>query len=42
MGKVADRIIMFADGNIIEEGHSSEIFDKPKHERTKRFLNQIL
>jgi polar amino acid transport system ATP-binding protein len=40
--EVADRIIMLADGNIIEEGHPSEIFDNPKHERTKRFLNQIL
>jgi polar amino acid transport system ATP-binding protein len=42
MGKVANRIIMLAEGNIIEEGHPSEIFDNPKHERTKRFLNQIL
>jgi polar amino acid transport system ATP-binding protein len=40
--EVADRIIMLADGNIIEEGHPSEIFENPKHERTKRFLNQIL
>ncbi|HLO13169.1 MAG TPA: amino acid ABC transporter ATP-binding protein [Pseudoneobacillus sp.] len=40
--EVADRIVMLADGNIIEEGHPSEIFSNPKHERTQRFLNQIL
>lgn len=40
--EVADRVIMLADGNIIEEGHPNDIFVNPKHERTKRFLNQIL
>ncbi|MBD8070171.1 amino acid ABC transporter ATP-binding protein [Bacillus sp. PS06] len=40
--EVADRVIMLADGYIIEEGHPSEIFAQPKHERTQRFLNQIL
>lgn len=40
--EVADRVVMLADGNIIEEGHPSEIFANPKHERTQRFLNQIL
>lgn len=40
--EVADRVIMLADGNIIEEGHPSDIFSQPKHERTQRFLNQIL
>lgn len=40
--EVADRVIMLADGNIIEEGHPSDIFAQPKHERTQRFLNQIL
>lgn len=40
--EVADRVIMLADGNIIEEGHPNDIFANPIHERTKRFLNQIL
>lgn len=40
--EVADRVIMLADGNIIEEGHPNDIFVNPNHERTKRFLNQIL
>lgn len=40
--EVADRVVMLADGYIIEEGHPSEIFANPKHERTQKFLNQIL
>jgi polar amino acid transport system ATP-binding protein len=40
--EVADRVIMLADGTIIEEGHPNEIFVHPKHERTQRFLNQVL
>lgn len=40
--EVASRIVMLAGGNIIEEGHPSEIFVNPKHERTQKFLNKIL
>jgi polar amino acid transport system ATP-binding protein len=40
--EVADRVIMLADGNIIEEGRPDEIFANSKHERTQRFLKQIL
>lgn len=40
--EVADRVVMLADGIIIEEGHPNEIFTNPKHERTQRFLNQLL
>ncbi|WP_442597107.1 amino acid ABC transporter ATP-binding protein [Neobacillus sp. D3-1R] len=40
--EVADRVVMLADGNIIEQGHPDDIFSNPKHERTKRFLKQIL
>ncbi|MFS1513076.1 amino acid ABC transporter ATP-binding protein [Chengkuizengella sp. SCS-71B] len=40
--EVADRIILFDDGEIIEEGTPEELFDNPKHERTKLFLSQIL
>ncbi|WP_053368581.1 amino acid ABC transporter ATP-binding protein [Bacillus sp. FJAT-27245] len=40
--EVASRIVMLADGHIIEEGHPDEFFANPKHERTQRFLNQIL
>lgn len=40
--EVASRIVMLADGHIIEEGRPEEIFSNPQHERTQRFLNQIL
>ena len=40
--EVADRMMMFDEGTIIEEGTPSEIFDNPKSDRTKLFLSQIL
>lgn len=40
--EVASRVVMLADGHIIEEGRPEEIFSNPQHERTQRFLNQIL
>ncbi|MFS0556746.1 amino acid ABC transporter ATP-binding protein [Brevibacillus sp. 179-C9.3 HS] len=40
--EVADRVIMLADGEMVEEAHPSELFTNPKHERTRRFLQQIL
>ncbi|MEX3622429.1 amino acid ABC transporter ATP-binding protein [Viridibacillus arvi] len=40
--EVADRVIMLADGKIIEEGTPSEFFKNPKEEKTIRFLQQVL
>ncbi|MGG0658674.1 amino acid ABC transporter ATP-binding protein [Rummeliibacillus pycnus] len=40
--EVSDRVIMLADGRIIEEGTPDEFFKNPKEERTLRFLQQIL
>ena len=40
--EVADRVIVFADGDIIESGPPEEIFTNPKHERTKLFLSRVL
>ncbi|MEQ6049099.1 amino acid ABC transporter ATP-binding protein [Lysinibacillus capsici] len=40
--EVADRVIMLADGKIIEEGSPIEIFKAPKQERTIKFLQQVL
>jgi polar amino acid transport system ATP-binding protein len=40
--EVADRVIMIADGKIIEEGHPKDFFTDPKEERTRRFLQQVL
>lgn len=40
--EVADRIVLFDDGEIIEVGTPEELFDNPQHDRTKLFLSQIL
>ncbi|WP_078543070.1 amino acid ABC transporter ATP-binding protein [Litchfieldia alkalitelluris] len=40
--QVADRIILFDFGEIVEVGTPEELFDNPQHERTKAFLSQIL
>ena len=40
--EVADRVVFMADGEIVEVGTPSEIFDNPKEERTQKFLAQIL
>ncbi|MDQ0063225.1 amino acid ABC transporter ATP-binding protein [Paenibacillus harenae] len=40
--EVADRVIFMDGGYIVEEGTPSEIFDFPKHERTKAFLGKLL
>ncbi|WP_432402467.1 amino acid ABC transporter ATP-binding protein [Wukongibacter sp. M2B1] len=40
--EVADRVIFMDNGYIVEESKPEEIFTKPKHERTKKFLNQII
>lgn len=38
---VADRVLFMSDGCITEEGTPEEIFDHPKNERTKAFLNAV-
>jgi len=40
--KVADRIAFIDEGRLIEEAATEAFFEKPKSERTKRFLEQIL
>ena len=39
---VANRMVFFDEGVIVEEGPPAQIFEAPEHERTKRFLSQIL
>jgi general L-amino acid transport system ATP-binding protein len=39
---VADRMVFFDEGVIVEQGPPQQIFGAPQHERTKRFLSQIL
>jgi general L-amino acid transport system ATP-binding protein len=40
--EVADRVLFFDEGRIVEEGPPIDLFSTPKEERTKRFLDQIL
>ena len=40
--EVADRIVMFDEGIIIEDAPPQEFFNNPQQERTKTFLSQIL
>lgn len=40
--EVADRVVFMEDGIVAEEGSPSQIFDSPKSERLKKFLNCIL
>jgi general L-amino acid transport system ATP-binding protein len=39
---VANRMVFFDHGQIVEEGPPSQIFGQPEHDRTRRFLSQIL
>ena len=38
---VADRVIFMEGGVVVEEGTPDEVFNHPKHERTKNFLGHI-
>ncbi len=40
--EVADRMVFFDQGVIVEEGMPEQIFNNPQNERTKKFLSQIL
>jgi len=39
---VANRMVFFDEGKIVEVGPPSQIFEAPQQERTKQFLSQIL
>jgi len=38
--EVGDRLIFMDDGRIVEEGRPVDVLDRPKEERTKRFLRR--
>jgi general L-amino acid transport system ATP-binding protein len=40
--EVADRVMLFDDGMLVEENTPEEFFNNPKSDRTKLFLSQIL
>ncbi len=39
--EVADRVIMFDDGQVVEQGPPSQVLDAPTHDRTKAFLGAV-
>ena len=40
--EVASQVVFMDGGVIVEQGTSQEIFNHPKEERTKQFLERIL
>ena len=40
--QVADRVVLMADGQVVEEATPECFFDHPQHERSRQFLAQIL
>ena len=40
--EVATRVLFVDGGEILEEGTPAEVFDTPKHERTKSFLSKVI
>lgn len=40
--RVADRVVFMDEGLIVEQGAPAEVFGNPTHERTRRFLEQVL
>jgi polar amino acid transport system ATP-binding protein len=39
---VASRVVLMDEGKIVESGSPAEIFEQPKHPRTKVFLEKVL
>ena len=39
--KVASRVVLMADGEVVEVAPPQQFFTNPRHERTKQFLSQI-
>lgn len=40
--EAADRVVFMSDGRIIEEGAPLDVIERPRHERTRAFLNRFL
>ena len=40
--EVADRLVFFDEGALVEQGPPSQFFNNPRHPRTRMFLSQIL
>jgi polar amino acid transport system ATP-binding protein len=39
---VSDRVMMFDQGSVVEEGPPAQIFSEPAHQRTRDFLHAVL
>src|SRR5258708_14840450 len=39
--EVADRVVFIDEGRVIEQGPPEEVLDRPRHERTQRFLRMV-
>jgi polar amino acid transport system ATP-binding protein len=40
--EVADRMLFFDDGRLIEEGPTAEVLDHPRETRTREFFRKVL
>jgi len=40
--RAADRVIVLADGKIVEEGPPRQVIDQPRTPRTQLFLSRVL
>ena len=38
----ADRIVVLAEGKVVEEGSPGQVLDRPRTERTRQFLAKVL
>jgi general L-amino acid transport system ATP-binding protein len=39
--KVASRVVLMAEGQVVEEAPPEQFFANPQHERSRQFLSQI-
>ena len=40
--EVAQRVVFMDEGRIVEEGSTTDVFDRPRSPRTQAFLSKIL
>jgi polar amino acid transport system ATP-binding protein len=40
--EISDRVVMMADGAVVETGPPAHIFDAPKTQRCREFVSKIL
>jgi polar amino acid transport system ATP-binding protein len=40
--RAADRVVVLADGGVIEDGPPDQVLDSPRHARTRQFLERVL